>query len=167
MAAAPGGAQAKPVVPRRAVGATRAPASEAPKSPNNESPKAAVGMSPPLGILLISPGHERAHYALVLATGAAATGRAVVLFATNAGCRLFDAARPLEADPREALLDARGVAGIATLLAAAGELGIRCIACEAGLKAEAMDAATLASGVERAGVVTFLSAVGSGAIVTL
>jgi hypothetical protein len=48
--------------------------------------------------------------------GAAAVGRAVVLFATNAGCRLFDAARPLEADPREALLESRGVAGIATLL---------------------------------------------------
>ena len=29
-------------------------------------------MAKPLGILLISGGHERAHYALVLATGAAA-----------------------------------------------------------------------------------------------
>ena len=50
------------------------------------------GVTPtPLGILLISGGHERAHYALVLATGAAAVGRDVVLFATNAGCRLFEA----------------------------------------------------------------------------
>ena len=40
---------------------------------------------PPLGILLISGTHERAHYALVLATGAAATGREAVLFATNEG----------------------------------------------------------------------------------
>jgi peroxiredoxin family protein len=29
----------------------------------------------PLGILLISGGHERAHYALVIATAAAALGR--------------------------------------------------------------------------------------------
>ncbi len=124
-------------------------------------------MSPPLGILLLSGGHERAHYALVMATGAAAIGRDVVLFATNAGCRLFEAARPLEADPREAVLAARGVAGIGTLLDAAAELGIRRIACEAGLRAEAILPEALAPGVEIAGVVTFLGAVGSGQIVAL
>lgn len=124
-------------------------------------------MSLPLGILLISGGHERAHYALVLATGAAAVGRDVVLFATNAGCRLFEGSRPLEADPREAMLAARGVAGIGTLLEAAGELGIRRIACEAGLKAEGIDPGVLATGIEVAGVVTFLAAVGSGQVVSL
>lgn len=124
-------------------------------------------MTHPLGILLLSGGHERAHYALVLATGAAAVGREVVLFATNAGCRLFEAARPLEADPREALLAARGVAGIATLLEAAGELGVRRIACEAGLKAEGIAPEALLPGVELAGVVTFLGAVGAGQIVSL
>ncbi len=124
-------------------------------------------MSPPLGILLLSGGHERAHYALVMATGAAAIGRDVVLFATNAGCRLFEAARPLEADPREAALAAGGVAGIGTLLDAAAELGIRRIACEAGLRAEAILPEALAPGVEIAGVVTFLGAVGSGQIVAL
>jgi peroxiredoxin family protein len=124
-------------------------------------------LSGPLGILLISGGHERAHYALVLATGAAAVGRHVVLFATNAGCRLFEAARPLEADPREAMLAGRGVAGIGTLLEAAGELGIRRIACEAGLRAEGIEAAALVAGVEVAGVVTFLAAVGAGQVVSL
>lgn len=124
-------------------------------------------MTPSLGILLLSGGHERAHYALVLATGAAAIGREVVLFATNAGCRLFDATRPLEADPRETLLAERGVAGLGTLLAAAGELGIRRIACEAGLRAEGMELAALAPGVEVAGVVTFLSAVGPGQMISL
>ena len=124
-------------------------------------------MTPALGILLLSGGHERAHYALVLATGAAAIGREVVLFATNAGCRLFDTSRPLEADPREALLAERGVAGLGTLLAAAAELGIRRIACEAGLRAEAMEPAFLAPGVEVAGIVTFLSAVGPGQMISL
>jgi peroxiredoxin family protein len=124
-------------------------------------------VSIPLGILLISGGHERAHYALVLATGAAAVGRDVVLFATNQGCRLFEAARPLEADPRESRLAERGVAGIGTLLAAAEELGVRRIACEAGLKAEAIAAGTLRPGVEIAGVVTFLATVGGGQIVSL
>lgn len=124
-------------------------------------------MSAPLGILLLSGGHERAHYALVLATGAAAVGREVVVFATNAGCRLFDAARPLEREAREALLAERGVAGIGALLAAAGELGVRRIACEAGLRAEGMAAAELAPGVEVAGVVTLLGAVGAGQVVAL
>jgi peroxiredoxin family protein len=117
--------------------------------------------------LLLSGDHERAHYALVLATGAAAVGREVVLFATNAGCRLFDQARPLEADARESLLAERGVAGIGTLLMAAEDLGIRRIACEAGLRAEGFDAAALRPGVEVAGVVTFLAAIGAGQIVTL
>ncbi|WP_431267163.1 hypothetical protein [Dankookia sp. P2] len=124
-------------------------------------------MALPLGILLLSGEHERAHYALVLATGAAALGRDVTLFATNAGCRLFLASQPLVAEPREALLAGRGVAGIATLLDAAAELGIRRIACEAGLRAEAIPAAGLLSGIEAAGVVTFLGAVGEGQIVTL
>lgn len=124
-------------------------------------------MSRPLGILLRSGGHEAAHYALVLATGAAAIGRPVALFATNAGCRLFLAAAPLTADAREALLAGRGVAGIATLLAAARELGVRCIACEAGLRAEGLAPEALAEGVEIAGVVTFLAAVGDGQIATL
>ncbi len=121
----------------------------------------------PLGVLLLSGEHDRAHYALVMATGAAALGREVVLFTTNAGCRLLLTPSPLLDDPREAHLAARGVATIATLLDAAADLGIRRIACEAGLKAEDLAAAPLAEGVEVAGVVTFLTAVGAGQVVTL
>jgi peroxiredoxin family protein len=121
----------------------------------------------PLGILLLSGGHERAHYALVMATGAAALGRDVTLFATNAGCRLFLAASPLLADAREAVLAERGVATLAVLLEAAGELGLRRIACEAGLRAEGLAGAALAPGVEVAGVATFLAAVGDGQMLSL
>src|SRR3954451_18484362 len=95
----------------------------------------------PLGILLLSGGHERAHYALVLASGAAALGRDVTLFATNAGCRIFLAAAPLRAAAREALLAERGVATMAVLLEAAGELGLRRIARGAGLRAEGLHGA--------------------------
>jgi peroxiredoxin family protein len=118
-------------------------------------------------VLLLSGDHERAQYALVLATGAAALGREVVLFATNAGCRLLLDRSPLLQDPREARLAAAGVATIAVLLAAAAELGIRRIACEAGLKAEDLAGATLAPGVEVAGVVTLLAAIGDGQVVSL
>lgn len=118
----------------------------------------------PLGVMLASDAHERAHAALILATGAASVGRAVVVFATQSGCRLFVAARPLEADPREARLAARGVAGIGALLAAAEELGIRLIACEAGLRGEAIAPESLRPGVEVAGIVSFLAAIGEGRI---
>ncbi|GGC27950.1 hypothetical protein GCM10011504_02680 [Siccirubricoccus deserti] len=121
----------------------------------------------PLGILLLSGGHERAHYALVMATAAAALGRDVTLFATNAGCRLFLAPSPLLADAREAVLAERGVATLAVLLEAAGELGLRRIACEAGLRAEGLAGGALAPGVEVAGVATFLAAVGEGQMLSL
>ncbi|MBP0494123.1 DsrE family protein [Pararoseomonas indoligenes] len=121
----------------------------------------------PLGILLHGAGHEPAHYALVLATAAAAVGRPVTLFATNAGLALFRRDAPLLADPREALLEARAVAGIGTLAEAAEDLGIRRIACEAGMRAEGIAAPDLAEGVEVAGVVTFLQAVGAGQLLSL
>jgi peroxiredoxin family protein len=124
-------------------------------------------MSLPLGILLRSGGHEAAQYALVLATAAAATGRPAVVFATNAGLALLRRDSPLVQDAREGLLASRGVAGIATLLGAARELGVRFIACDAGLRAEAVPPESLAAGVEVAGVVTFLSAVGAGQVVAL
>lgn len=124
--------------------------------------------APTLGLLLRSGGHEAAHYALVLAAAAAAVGRDVILFATNDGCALLRAdPASLLADPRESTLTARGVAGIAVLLPAARDLGVRLIACDAGLRATGLDAAELAADVEVAGVVTFLAAVGAGQLMSL
>jgi predicted peroxiredoxin len=124
-------------------------------------------MTSPLGILLRGAGHEPAHYALVLATAAAAIGRPVTLFATNAGLTLFRRGAPLLADPRETQLAGQGVAGIATLWEAAEDLGIRRIACEAGMRAEGIEAPDLAEGIELAGVVTFLEATRDGQLLSL
>ncbi len=121
----------------------------------------------PLGVLLISGGHERAHYALMLATAAAALGRPVTLLATNAGTALLLGAQPLLADPREAGLAAAGVAGIATLLDAARDMQVGLLACEAGLAAEGLRDAALMAGAERTGLVSFLVRVGTGQLVTL
>lgn len=121
----------------------------------------------PLGILLLSEGHERGHYALMLATAAAAIGRPVTLFTTNAGCRLLLQDAPLESDGREQKLSQSGVATLAELMEAARALGIRMIACEAGLRAESLAGRPLAEGVEVAGIVTFLGAVGAGQVISL
>jgi peroxiredoxin family protein len=124
-------------------------------------------MAEPFGVLLLSGSHDRAHYAFVLATGAAALGREVTLFATNAGCHaLLTDWSGLADTGRDATILARGVAGLDTLRQAAAELGIGLIACEAGLRAEAIDPAALLPGVQVAGVATFLAAVRGGAIVT-
>ena len=120
-----------------------------------------------LGIILLSGTHDRAHYAFVLAAGAAALGRDVVLFATNRGCiALGSDIGGLDDAARDAVIEARGVAGLLTLREACVEMGVRMIACEAGLRAEALDPAGLLPGIEVAGVATFLSAVGHGQIVS-
>jgi predicted peroxiredoxin len=123
-----------------------------------------VGAS--LGILLISGGHERAQYALMMAAGAAALGRDVVLFATNEGCRTLMPGA-FAGDAREAEAVAKGVAGVGELAEVLAELGVRRIACEAGLRMIGAEGEALAEGVEVAGIATFLEAVGAGQIVTL
>jgi len=124
--------------------------------------------SEPLGLLLLSGSHDRAHYAFVLASGAAALGRSVVLFASNRGCLgLAKDWSGLDDAARDARVVAAGVAGLDELREASIELGVRLIACEAGLRAESIDPGSLLPQVEVAGVVTFLSAVGTGQIISL
>jgi peroxiredoxin family protein len=121
-----------------------------------------------LGVLLLSGAHDRAHYAFVVASGAAALGRTVVLFATNRGClALCRDWSGLSDAGRDALIQARGVAGFDTLREACLDMEVRMIACEAGLLAEALDPGLLLPQVEVAGIATFLSTVGAGQIITI
>lgn len=111
----------------------------------------------------------------MMATAAASIGRPVVLFATNAGinalCRRTPDGEPgwthLSGSVRDVELQGHGIAGMADLLVAAVELGIRIMVCETGLKAEGMTASDLSAGVpgEVTGLVSFYEAVGDGAIV--
>jgi peroxiredoxin family protein len=127
-----------------------------------------VPPDPPLAILLLSGAHDRAHYTFVLAAGAAALGRPVIVFATNGGCRALLADWSALADAgRDAVIRARGVAGLGELREAAQELGVRLIACEAGLRAEGLEDAALLPGVEVLGVASFLDAARGGQIVSL
>ena len=122
----------------------------------------------PLGVLLISGGYDRAHYAMVMVASAAAIGRPAVLFATNDGCRAFDAAWAAASEAEhDAEYRRRGVAGLRELREAAAELGVRMIACEAGLRVSGQDASGLLPGVEIAGVATFLGATAGGQLISL
>ena len=121
-----------------------------------------------LGVMLLSGSHDRAHYAFVVASGAAALGRAVVFFATNRGClALCRDWSGLSDAGRDAVIEDRGVAGLDTLRNACLEMEVRMIACEAGLRAEALDASLLLPQDQVAGIATFLSAVGAGQIITI
>src|SRR5471030_1418827 len=94
-----------------------------------------VPSDPALGVLLLSGEHDRAHYAFVVASGAAALGRRVVLFATNGGCHaLVSDWSGLTDAGRDVRVRAAGVAGLEELRDATRELGARLIACEAGLR---------------------------------
>jgi peroxiredoxin family protein len=121
-----------------------------------------------LGVMLLSGSHDRAHYAFVVASGAAALGRTVVLFATNQGClALCRDWSDLSDAGRDEQIQSRGVAGLDALRDACAEMDVQMIACEAGLRAEAIDGARLLANVEVAGIATFLSAVGAGQIITI
>lgn len=125
-------------------------------------------MAEPLGILLISGGHERAHYAFVLAAGAAAIGRRVCMFATNAGCHaLLRDWSGLGDAVRDGAVRAAGVAGLDELREAAAELGVALLACDAGLRMAGLENEPLWRGVEVAGVPAFLSASSGGQVITL
>lgn len=136
--------------------------------PEAASAGAGAGAAQPLGILLISGGHERAHYAFMMAVGAAAIGRAVVVFATNDGCRALAADWQAMADAgRDADVTAAGVAGLEELREAAAALGVQLMACDSGLRMARMDAGALLPGTTVSGIPAFLSAVSQGSIVTL
>jgi peroxiredoxin family protein len=125
-------------------------------------------MSQGLSILLISGDHERAHYALALAAGAAALGRKTLVFATNRGCLAL--ARDwsgLTDAGRDAAIRAQGLAGLAELREACIDLDVTLLACEAGLKAEGLSADALLPQVTVSGIAAFLAASTDSQILSL
>lgn len=113
---------------------------------------------PALAILLISGTHERAHYALALAAGAAALGRRVVIFATNGGCHaLAEDWSGLTDAGRDGTLRALGLAGIDDLRDACHDLDVTFLACAAGLKAESLPASRLIPQARVSGIAEFLA----------
>ena len=136
-----------------------------------------------LAIAVFAGGFDRVHYALVMASAAAATNRKVTLFFTGRALRclvqenepgLFgwhdldaadDGSSPAE---RDRWFAANGLATFEELLGACVALGVTIMACEMGLKALALPAGSRLRAdvpVKPGGVVTFLNeAPRSGAI---
>ncbi|MBK8174393.1 MAG: DsrE/DsrF/DrsH-like family protein [Rhodospirillales bacterium] len=131
-----------------------------------------------LSLIVQSDAFERVHYALVMASAAAAIGTPATLFFTNhalTALRAADATGELgwrtmsgvDGRPGGMLDDARrarGVAGFEELLEACVAFGVRFIACEMGLRVMGLEATLLRSDVpiETAGVVTFLADASTG-----
>jgi peroxiredoxin family protein len=125
-----------------------------------------------LSVLVLSGSFERVHYALVLASAAAAIGKPATLFFTGQalralrsadaegapGWRSFSATEGASGGAVDDDFRARGVAGFEELLSACVDLGVRFIACEMGLRAMRLEPSALRSDVpiEVAGVVTFI-----------
>ncbi len=136
-----------------------------------------------LSVLVLSGQFERVHYALVLASAAAAIGTPATLFFTDQALRALLAGGTDGPGWRElpcadggtggAIDDQRrrcGIAGFEELLGACGELDVRIIVCEMGLRAIGLEASALRSDlpIEIAGVVTFLAdASATGALLSL
>lgn len=128
-----------------------------------------------LSIVVFSGGYDRIHYALVMASAAAATNRRVTLFFTGRALRALvherepgvlgwhdldaadDGSNPAE---RDRWFAKQGIATFEELLEACVALGVTVMACEMGIKALGLPpGAELRSDVPvtRSGVVTFLA----------
>lgn len=131
-----------------------------------------------LSIVVASGTFEKVHYALVMATGAAAIGIPVTLFFTMGACsaimaddgwRKLPSEKPdMTASDRDDQFKERGVATMDELIESAQELGIGFMVCEMGLRAEGLENHAMRDGFEitRTGVVTFINdADADGAII--
>ena len=121
-----------------------------------------------LSVIAFSGDYERVHYALVLASAAAAIGGPATLFFTgeairalvvNDGWRHLSAAGGATGGEIDARYVSRGVAGFAELLDACIAMDVRFIVCEMGLRTIGLTRADLRDDIpiEEAGVVTLLT----------
>lgn len=130
-----------------------------------------------LAIVVFSGDYDRVHYALAMASAAAAVNRPATLFFTMGALKALrrDSANgvpgwvglgPASNGASPALRDAShagtGIAGFEELLSACVELGVTIMVCEMGLKAEGMSEADLRPDVpvKPGGLVTFLADAG-------
>jgi peroxiredoxin family protein len=144
-------------------------------------------MAERLNVMLLSGSFERAHYALAVASSAAALERPATIFVSLAATRALLATDPtgrpgwaglpvaaelagedgMDGAALDARNRARGVAGFEELLQACVGLGVEIMVCEMGLRALDLQAQALRRDVPiRAGGLATLLGLG-GSVVTL
>ncbi len=140
-----------------------------------------MARSSALNLVLVSDLYERVHYALVMASAAAATGRKVRLFLSMGALKaltrgsgerpgwhdLSPAPGGLAPRDQDRAFAAAGIATFEELLQATAALGAEIMVCEMGLRAVGLDRDQLRPdiAISEGGVVTFLAAAeGSGPI---
>ena len=126
----------------------------------------------PLGLVVLSGEWARVHYALMMASSAAAIDRPVTLFVTMDAVPLLEAGegwRRLAGAEGDDTMKQHKVADTETLLEACAAMDVTIMVCEAGLKARDVAPSALRSdiGVDVTGLVTFYRSVGTGQIVAL
>lgn len=141
--------------------------------PENSDTPDAGGEPDKLSLVVFSGTFEKVHYALVMASAAAAVNKPVTLFFTMAAARALLAdrngapgwhglAREPDGPPsveRDRQFARDGVATFDELLEACLAFGVRIMVCEMGLRAMGWSRADLRADlpVEEGGVVTFLA----------
>ena len=127
-----------------------------------------------LSVIIYDHHFDKIHYALVMASAAAAIGRPVTLFFTMGACqalRVDDekgnpawAELPLSDEDgtgsgRNAFYKRTGIATMEELIDACVALDVRFLVCEMGLRAKGLEKTALRSDfhIEHSGVVTFLN----------
>jgi peroxiredoxin family protein len=127
-----------------------------------------------LSLIVFSGDYDRVHYALAMASAAAATARPATLFFTMGALRalladrtdgipgwaaLAPSAGGLTAIERDASHSEAGIATMEELIAACVEFGATVRICEMGLKAEGLSAANFRADVPviAGGLVSFLA----------
>ena len=138
----------------------------------NRTGRAVSGRPGALGIVVLSGDYARVHYALMMASAAAAIDRRVAFFVTMDAVPLLcggEGWRSLRGSARDDELKKAGVADVETLLEACGAMDVAFMVCDAGLKAQAADAASMRDDleIEVTGLVGFYRTVGAGQIVSL
>ena len=126
---------------------------------------------PRLSLIIFSGDFSRIHYALVMASAAAATNVPVTVFFTmeashavlaDDGWHGLAGEEPYSAAEIDSSYVASGVAGFGELMVACAELGVRFMVCEMGLRVLGLDADDLRGDLEitPGGVVSFLADAG-------
>jgi peroxiredoxin family protein len=114
-----------------------------------------------LSVVVFSGDFARVHYALALASAAAAINRPVTLFFTMEALRALagDGPAAVPGGTADTTYIERGVAGFEELLAACIGFGVKFMVCEMGLRAIGMDSGELRADIpfEEGGIVTFLN----------